>query len=101
MNEGGAQKSPEALLERLKEQDRARLRVYIGAAPGVSYRDLMRACNLSKADMTRVLETLNAEERIRRDGRNFWLREDEASAVSAAVSGTTTDTKQPITMRVN
>ncbi|MEQ1910600.1 MAG: universal stress protein [Vicinamibacterales bacterium] len=28
-------KSPEALLERLKEQDRARLRVYIGAAPGV------------------------------------------------------------------
>ena len=35
MNESGAQKSPEALLERLKEQDRARLRVYIGAAPGV------------------------------------------------------------------
>src|SRR6187399_3199603 len=35
MNEGGVHKSPEALLERLKEQDRARLRVYIGAAPGV------------------------------------------------------------------
>ena len=34
MNET-AHKSPEALLERLKEQDRARLRVYIGAAPGV------------------------------------------------------------------
>ena len=28
-------KTPEALLERLKEEDRARLRVYIGAAPGV------------------------------------------------------------------
>src|SRR3954454_4301597 len=35
MNEGAVHKSPEALLERLKEQDRARLRVYIGAAPGV------------------------------------------------------------------
>src|SRR5678816_3394966 len=35
MNEGGVHKSPEALLERLKEQDRARLRIYVGAAPGV------------------------------------------------------------------
>jgi two-component system, OmpR family, sensor histidine kinase KdpD len=35
MNGAGPQRNPEALLERLKEHERARLRVYIGAAPGV------------------------------------------------------------------
>ena len=35
MNQNGKRSSPEALLARLKEGERARLRVYIGAAPGV------------------------------------------------------------------
>ena len=35
MNDISTQRNPEALLERLKEHDRARLRIYIGAAPGV------------------------------------------------------------------
>src|SRR3954466_13789629 len=35
MNDPINHRNAEALLERLKEQDRARLRVYIGAAPGV------------------------------------------------------------------
>jgi two-component system sensor histidine kinase KdpD len=34
-NGTGPHRSPEALLERLKEHERAKLRVYIGAAPGV------------------------------------------------------------------
>ncbi|MBC7933541.1 MAG: histidine kinase, partial [Rubrivivax sp.] len=35
MSENGNRPSPEALLARLKEGEQARLRVYIGAAPGV------------------------------------------------------------------
>jgi two-component system sensor histidine kinase KdpD len=35
MSDTGQSRSAEALLERIKQRDRARLRVYIGAAPGV------------------------------------------------------------------
>ncbi|MEQ1870513.1 MAG: universal stress protein [Vicinamibacterales bacterium] len=35
MSDKSQQRTPEALLDRLKQRDRARLRVYIGAAPGV------------------------------------------------------------------
>ncbi|MGC4084010.1 MAG: hypothetical protein QM736_18345 [Vicinamibacterales bacterium] len=35
MNEDAIQRSPDALLERITAEERARLRVYIGAAPGV------------------------------------------------------------------
>src|SRR5258708_6902980 len=35
MNENGNRPSPESLLAKLKEGEQARLRVYIGAAPGV------------------------------------------------------------------
>jgi two-component system sensor histidine kinase KdpD len=50
MNEDGNRPSPESLLAKLKETERARLRVYIGAAPGVgkTYQMLEDAHQLKK-----------------------------------------------------
>ncbi len=77
------------------QQDRQRVLRKITNTPGVLYRDLMRACSLSKAEMDRVLATLGAEERIVRDGKAFYL-----STESALVSATGTDAIHPTFSRL-
>jgi two-component system sensor histidine kinase KdpD len=67
MNNNGYCPSPESLLARLKESERARLRVYVGAAPGVgkTYRMLEDAHQLKRqgADIVvAVVETHGREE---------------------------------------
>lgn len=81
-----------------EQQQRQRVLRKITSSPGVTYRDLMRACSLSKMEMDRVLETLRAEERIRRDGKQIYL--DEAPDTSATVSATGTDATRPMFSRV-
>jgi hypothetical protein len=79
-----------------EQQDRQKVLRKITNTPGVTYRDLMRACSLSKVEMDRVLATLGAEERIVREGKAFRLRDDS----SAIVSATGTDVVHPTLMRV-
>jgi two-component system sensor histidine kinase KdpD len=59
MKESGARPSPESILARLKEGERARLRVYIGAAPGVgkTYR-MLEDANALRRQGVRVLAAL-------------------------------------------
>lgn len=77
------------------QQDRQKVLRKITNTPGVVYRDLMRACSLTKTEMDRVLATLRAEERITQEGKSFYL-----SAESGPVSATGTDTNHPMFMRV-
>ena len=67
MNENGNRPSPESLLAKLKEGERARLRVYIGAAPGVgkTYQMLEDAHQLKRQGVDiviAVVETHGREE---------------------------------------
>jgi hypothetical protein len=80
------------------QQERQRVLRHVTKKPGIEYRDLMRACTMSKKDMDRALKTLMAEERIRREGKKIWP--EGVSGVSEAVSGTGTDKFQPTSMRV-
>lgn len=62
---GDKRLSPEAFLDRLKEGERARLRVYIGAAPGVgkSYQMLEEAHLLKKQGMDVVIAVVETHGR--------------------------------------
>jgi hypothetical protein len=90
------------------QQERQRVLRKVRAQPGIALRDLMRACSMSKFEMGRVLDTLEAEERVLRrvDGKRIYFdpADDgdglEVSAASAAVSATGTDTMRPTFMRV-
>lgn len=67
MKENGSRPSPESLLARLREGERARLRVYVGAAPGVgkTYRMLEDAHQLKRQGVDIVaalVETHGREE---------------------------------------
>lgn len=67
MNENGNRPSPESLLAKLKEGEQARLRVYIGAAPGVgkTYQMLEDAHQLKRQGVdivVAVIETHGREE---------------------------------------
>jgi hypothetical protein len=74
-----------------EQQDRQKVLRHIRAKPGIVQRDLMRACSMSKRDMTLALDTLQAEERIRRvaEGRtiSFWPIDGlEPAETSEAIS---------------
>src|SRR3954465_8409351 len=67
MKENGSRPSPESLLAKLNEGERARLRVYIGAAPGVgkTYQMLEDAHQLKRQGVdivVAVVETHGREE---------------------------------------
>src|SRR5215813_3606699 len=65
MNENGNRRSPEFLLAKLNEGERARLRVYIGAAPGVgkTYQMLEDAHLLKKQGMDIVVAVVETHGR--------------------------------------
>ncbi len=65
MNQAMPHRTPEALLERLKHRDRARLRIYIGAAPGVgkTYAMLQEAQVLRARGVDVVAGVIEADER--------------------------------------
>lgn len=65
MNENGNRPSPESLLAKLKEGERANLRVYIGAAPGVgkTYRMLEDAHQLKRQGVDIVVAVVEAHGR--------------------------------------
>src|SRR5215475_6705256 len=65
MNENGGRPSPESLLAKLHEGEQARLRVYIGAAPGVgkTYQMLEDAHLLKKQGVDIVSAVIEAHGR--------------------------------------
>jgi two-component system, OmpR family, sensor histidine kinase KdpD len=65
VNQNGHQHSAEALLARLKQGEQARLRVYIGAAPGVgkTYQMLEDAQLLKKQGIDIVIAVVEAHDR--------------------------------------
>jgi two-component system sensor histidine kinase KdpD len=65
MNENGNRPSPESLLAKLKEGEQARLRVYIGAAPGVgkTYQMLEDALQLKRQGVDIVVAVVEAHGR--------------------------------------
>lgn len=83
------------------QQDRQKVLRHVNQKPGIELRKLYRACSMSKRDMTSALETLVAEDRIRRavDGKTVmvWPVDDaddgpeDGLANLAFVSATGTD----------
>lgn len=65
MNENGNRRSPESLLAKIKEGERASLRVYIGAAPGVgkTYQMLEDAHQLKREGVDIVIAVVEAHGR--------------------------------------
>ena len=88
-----------------EQQDRQKvLRKVTATSDGVSFRDILRATNVPKFELLRILDTLEAEERIRRErkGRTEMVFPVvETSVSSATVSRTTTDAVEPTFMRLN
>lgn len=100
MSDKSPQRTPEALLDRLKQRDRARLRVYIGAAPGVgkTYAMLQEAHALKargldvvaglvetygRADTEAQVKDLEAVPRRQVDYRGTLLEDMDVDAIIA------------------
>lgn len=102
MNENGSRPSPESLLARLRQGERAKLRVYIGAAPGVgkTYQMLEDAHALKRQGVDTVAGIIETHGRAETAGligdlecvplrrihyRNVTLEEMDVEAVIARV----------------
>ena len=80
MNENGNRPSPESLLAKLNKGEQAKLRVYIGAAPGVgkTYQMLEDAHLLKKqgADIVVAVVETHGREDTESDDRRAGVRAD-------------------------